>query len=70
MNWNFIMAGTASSNPLLFPIGVFLILAWKTAGWYGLDRWVLPLVGTPWAAGRIQLGPAGPGAPLRRTTQT
>ncbi len=48
MNWNFMMAGTASSNPLLFALAVFLILAWKTAGYYGLDRWLLPALGTPW----------------------
>jgi thiosulfate dehydrogenase [quinone] large subunit len=27
---------------------VFLILAWKTAGYWGLDRFLLPLLGTPW----------------------
>jgi len=48
MNWNFIMAGTASSNPLLFVAALLLVLAWKTAGWYGLDRFLLPLLGTPW----------------------
>jgi len=48
MNWNFMMAGTASSNPLLFASGVFLILAWKTAGYWGADRFLLPLLGTPW----------------------
>jgi thiosulfate dehydrogenase (quinone) large subunit len=53
MNWNFMMAGTASTNPLLFTIAVFLILAWKTAGWYGLDRWLLGLLGTPWQPGRL-----------------
>jgi thiosulfate dehydrogenase (quinone) large subunit len=53
MNWNFMMAGTASTNPLLFTIAVFLILAWKTAGWYGLDRWLLSLLGTPWQPGRL-----------------
>jgi hypothetical protein len=30
-----------------------LILAWKTAGWWGLDRWLLPALGTPWRRGRI-----------------
>lgn len=49
MNWNFVMAGTASSNALLGLAALFLILAWKTAGWYGLDRWLLPRLGTPWA---------------------
>ncbi|MCC7446055.1 MAG: DoxX family protein [Anaerolineae bacterium] len=48
MNWNFIMAGTASTNPLLFVAALLLVLAWKTAGWYGLDRFLLPLIGTPW----------------------
>ena len=48
MNWNFMMAGSASTNPLLFSIAVFLILAWKVAGYYGLDRVLLPMLGTPW----------------------
>ena len=27
-------------------LAVLLILAWKVAGWYGLDRWVLTFLGT------------------------
>ncbi|MEN6523919.1 MAG: DoxX family protein, partial [Anaerolineaceae bacterium] len=46
MNWNFMMAGSASTNPLLFVVAMFLVLAWKTAGWWGLDRWLLPTLGT------------------------
>ena len=53
MNWNFMMAGTASINPVLFSISIFLILAWKTAGWWGLDRFILPLLGTPWQPGKV-----------------
>jgi thiosulfate dehydrogenase (quinone) large subunit len=53
MNWNFMMAGTASINPLLFTLSILLILAWRTAGWWGLDRWLLPLLGTPWQPGRL-----------------
>jgi thiosulfate dehydrogenase [quinone] large subunit len=53
MNWNFMMAGTASINPLLFTLSILLIMAWKTAGWWGLDRWLLPLLGTPWEPGRV-----------------
>ncbi len=49
MNWNFIMAGTASTNALMGLGAVLLVLAWKTAGWYGLDRWLLPRLGTPWS---------------------
>lgn len=52
MNWNFMMAGTASTNPLLFTIAILLILAWKVAGWWGLDRFLLPAVGTPWQPGK------------------
>ena len=53
MNWNFMMAGSASINPMLFTLSILLILAWKTAGWWGLDRWLLPLLGTPWKPGKL-----------------
>jgi thiosulfate dehydrogenase [quinone] large subunit len=48
MNWNFMMAGSASTNPLMFVVSFGLILAWKVAGYIGLDRILLPLVGVPW----------------------
>lgn len=48
MNWNFMLAGTASTNPVLMVGALLLVLAWKTAGYYGLDRFVLTRVGTPW----------------------
>jgi thiosulfate dehydrogenase [quinone] large subunit len=32
---------------------VLLILAWRNAGWIGLDRWVLPALGTPWQPGTL-----------------
>lgn len=48
MNWNFMMAGSASSNPMLFIIAVGLILAWKVAGYIGLDYFLLSYIGTPW----------------------
>jgi thiosulfate dehydrogenase [quinone] large subunit len=53
MNWHFMMAGTASINPLMIVVGFLLVLAWKTAGWWGVDRWLLPAVGTPWQAGSL-----------------
>jgi thiosulfate dehydrogenase (quinone) large subunit len=59
LNWNFLMAGTASTNGLLFAIAIVLMLAWKVAGWYGLDRWLLSLIGTPWQ--RDQITSAIPG---------
>lgn len=48
MNASFLFAGTLSTNPLLFILATWLVLGWKVAGWYGLDRWALPLLGTPW----------------------
>ena len=48
MNWNFMMAGSASTNPFLFVIAVALILAWKVAGYIGADFYVLRWLGTPW----------------------
>ena len=48
MNFNFLLSGTASTNQILFLGAIFLMLAWKTAGYYGLDRWLLPRLGTPW----------------------
>jgi thiosulfate dehydrogenase (quinone) large subunit len=52
MNFNYMLAGTASTNPVLFILAIVLILAWKTAGWIGLDHWILPALGTPWQPGK------------------
>jgi len=38
---------------LLFAIATWLVLAWRNAGWIGLDRWLLPAFGTPWKPGRV-----------------
>lgn len=48
MNWNFMMAGSAGSNPLLFVAAIGLILAWKIAGYIGFDFYLLSWIGTPW----------------------
>lgn len=53
MNMNYLFAGTVSTNPLMFLIELFLILAWRVGGWYGLDRFLLPLLGTPWQPGKL-----------------
>jgi thiosulfate dehydrogenase [quinone] large subunit len=42
MNTNFLLAGSLGSNPALIIFGVFLVLAWRNAGWIGLDRWFMP----------------------------
>ena len=48
MNWNFMMAGSASVNPMLFVISIGLVLAWKVAGYLGADYFLLRALGTPW----------------------
>ena len=54
MNMNFMLAGSASSNPVLLILAIVLILAWKTAGYIGLDRFLLPILGTPWKAPKTE----------------
>ena len=48
MNMNFMLAGSASSNPVLFVLAVLILMAWKVAGIIGVDRFLLPVLGTPW----------------------
>ena len=71
MNFNFMLAGTASTNPLLFILAVNLVLAWKVAGYYGADAVLLRNLGTPWQRGALfrreredveTVAPAGAGA--------
>jgi thiosulfate dehydrogenase (quinone) large subunit len=50
---SFGLAGVAGVNPAFFVMEVFLILAWRNAGYIGLDRYVLPALGTPWEPGRV-----------------
>jgi thiosulfate dehydrogenase [quinone] large subunit len=59
MNMSFLLAGSASTNPVMFTLAVGLMLAWKVAGYYGLDRYLLPLLGTPWRQ-RAPTGEPGP----------
>lgn len=51
MNINFLLAGTVSVNPVLFTLATGLVLAWRVAGYIGIDRYVLPRLGTPWSPG-------------------
>jgi len=48
MNMSYMLAGSTSTNPIMFAFTIGLILAWKVAGYYGLDRYLLPLLGVPW----------------------
>jgi thiosulfate dehydrogenase [quinone] large subunit len=51
LNMSFMLSGSASINPVLFACGIGLILAWRVAGFYGIDRYLLPRLGTPWHRG-------------------
>lgn len=48
MNASYLLAGTVSINPILLALASLLVLAWKTAGYWGADRFVLARLGTPW----------------------
>ncbi len=61
MNMSFLLAGSASVNPIMFTFAVGLMLAWKVAGYYGLDRYLLPMLGVPWHA-RMEVRPPAPQA--------
>jgi thiosulfate dehydrogenase (quinone) large subunit len=52
VNGNFVLAGALGSNPLLVIFGILLALAWRNAGWIGLDRWLIP-----WAHRRFWSSP-------------
>lgn len=60
MNFNFMLAGSAGVNPLYFLIAMVLVMAWKNAGWWGLDRFILPALGTPWHPGKVFQGQRKP----------
>jgi len=49
MNFNYLMAGTVSVNPMFLVIGVTLLLAWKISGRIGLDYFIVPRLGALWS---------------------
>lgn len=61
MNTSFLFAGSAGANPLMFILATWLVLAWRVAGYWGLDRWMLGMVGVPGAPGTL-FGRRGGGA--------
>jgi thiosulfate dehydrogenase [quinone] large subunit len=63
MNMSFMLAGSASTNPILFMLAVGLMLAWRVAGYYGLDRYLLPALGAPWRPGAVFRREEQPPAP-------
>jgi len=61
MNWNYLMAGSASTNPMLLLLAVFLLLAWKVAGYIGADRVLVPWLAGFWTRKekKVATSPAG-----------
>jgi thiosulfate dehydrogenase (quinone) large subunit len=62
LNASYLLGGSVSVNPILFALGSLIVLAWKTAGWWGVDRWLLKRLGTPWQPhpeSKPQLGAQG-----------
>ncbi|MDE2099444.1 MAG: DoxX family membrane protein [Patescibacteria group bacterium] len=53
MNMNYLLAAAVSINPLMLLLEILLILAWRTAGWLGVDYYLLPAVGVPWQTGKL-----------------
>jgi thiosulfate dehydrogenase [quinone] large subunit len=63
MNMSFLLAGSASTNPVMFTLAIGLMLAWRVAGYYGVDRVLLPLLGTPWQRREREAQPVRQPAP-------
>ncbi|MBK6769371.1 MAG: DoxX family protein [Ardenticatenales bacterium] len=53
MNASFLFSGAVSTNPVLLLLAILVILAWRVAGYWGLDRWVLPMLGVPGIPGTL-----------------
>ena len=68
MNFTFLYAGSVSSSPTFIILGMLIIIGWRVAGWWGLDRVLLPWLGTPWEPGRLRprRDVAAPERPQRR----
>ncbi len=47
MSAAFLFAGTVSTNPVMFVLATWVVLAWRVAGYWGLDYWILPRIGAP-----------------------
>lgn len=60
LNFNFAFAGSAGVNPMMILLSILIVLAWRNAGWIGLDRYVLPKVGVPWGRKKAAVETAVP----------
>jgi len=53
LNLTYMFSGSAGVNPMYAMLGVLLVLAWRNAGWIGLDRFVLQNTWTPHRLGSV-----------------
>lgn len=53
MNFNFMLAGSSSTNPVLFFLALLVVMAWKVAGYLGADFYILPRLGAFWSPGTL-----------------
>jgi thiosulfate dehydrogenase [quinone] large subunit len=44
MNFNYLLAGTVSANPVYLIEQLLLLFAGSAAFYWGLDRWLLPMI--------------------------
>ncbi len=51
---NYLLAGSAGQNAILFPAAVLLIAAWKIAGYYGLDYFIMRRVSAMWSPAPLE----------------
>ena len=58
MNMSYLLAGSTSVNPIMFALAIGLILGWRVAGYYGVDRFLLPRLGVPWHAQVAAVNPS------------
>lgn len=52
MHLGLLLEGSFGAAPILIVLEMLLIIAWKTAGYYGLDRYFFNFIGAPWKPGR------------------
>ena len=64
INSNFLLAGALGPNPVLILFGTLIALAWRNAGWIGLDRWFMPWIhGNVFSRPPVTAADAGGAAP-------
>jgi hypothetical protein len=66
LNVVYMFSGSSGVNPAYAIVAVFLILAWRNAGYPGLDRFVLPMMRNLFRPGPRTVTPAAspPPAPV------